>query len=96
MLVVYELVRSVLELVANQIGVGGIAVGALSVGVVGLYYTRELAGVFVLLARYARVASIVGAALLVVIVGGSYLGVLELQDVGTLVESVAQLIGGGH
>jgi len=88
MVVAYELIRGLLEFVANLVGLNGIAIGTTAGALVGLYYVRELSGVFVLLARYARVLSIVGFALLIVLVGGSALGIVEISNFSDLVGMV--------
>ncbi|WP_226023226.1 hypothetical protein [Halomicrobium salinisoli] len=92
-MVIREIVAMLLEWIASFVGLEGIAIGALATAVVGLYYLREMAGVFVLLARYARVLSLILAALLVVLVGGTATGAIELDGIGPIVESIASYLG---
>ena len=92
MAVVYELVKVAFELLASHLGVQGIAIGTLAAIVVGLWYLREVADVFIVLARYARVLSLVGVVVLLLLVGGSVLGVVESGDVRTVVGLFANKI----
>lgn len=85
MIVVYELVKMLAEFLATHLGVEGIAIGGLAAVVVGLWYLREAADVFVVLARYARIGSLIGFALLVVLIAGSVTGYIEIDSGGSLV-----------
>ncbi|MBX0323869.1 hypothetical protein EGH21_12595 [Halomicroarcula sp. F13] len=87
--VVYELVKSLLELLASHVGVEGVAIGGLAAVVVGLWYLREAADAFVVLARYSRVLSLIGFVVLVLAVVGTYSGVV---DVGSAVSAVGQFV----
>lgn len=92
-MILREILSALLELVASLVGVEGVAIGALATATVGLYYLREVAGVFVLLARYARVLSIIGAVLLLVLVGGDAIGALELGGVVSAFGQLAKQLG---
>ncbi|WP_135304123.1 hypothetical protein [Haloarcula amylovorans] len=91
-MVVYELVRGFLELLASYIGIEGIAIGALAAVVVGLYYLREAADLFVILARWARVGSLIGAVVLVLLVVGTASGVVEGDSLGSLARQAIERI----
>lgn len=92
MAVVYELVKMLIEFLATHLGVEGIAIGTLAAVVVGLWYLREVADVFVVLARYARVLSLVGAVVLLLLVGGSALGYIELSGADSIAEQILRLV----
>ncbi|QIO23099.1 hypothetical protein [Haloarcula sp. JP-L23] len=94
--VVYELVRALLELLASHVGVEGVAIGGLAAVVVGLWYLREAADAFVVLARYSRVASLIGFVVLVLAVVGTWGGAVDLASawsaVGQFVKRVAEVL----
>ncbi|WP_226010515.1 hypothetical protein [Halomicrobium salinisoli] len=90
-MMIREIIAAILGWIASFVGLEGIAIGALATAVVGLYYLREMAGVFVLLARYARVLSLILAALLVVLVGGTATGAIDLE--GSALASIAKQLG---
>jgi len=87
--VIREVVAFVLETLTSTVGLNGLAIGALATVVAVLWYVREAADVFVVLARYARFLSVVGAVVLVLFVAGSASGVV---DTGDLVTAVAQFL----
>lgn len=94
-MIIYDLVAAFLESLAGYAGLQGVAIGALAAAVVGLYYLREVADLMVLVARYARVASLIGAAVLLVLVAGQATGYLELgtsELLGAIGETINQVI----
>jgi len=92
-----EVVEFVLEFLASTVGLDGIAIGALATTVAVLWYVREAADLFVLLARYARLLSIIGAVVLVLVVGGTASGVVESGELVTgAVQFVDNLIPSFH
>lgn len=82
-MILRELLAWVLELVASTLGINGLAIGAVATTSVSLYYLREMSGVFVLLARYARMVSILGFGLLIALLAATALGV-DLSSPGTI------------
>ncbi|WP_424001208.1 hypothetical protein ACOZ4I_15745 [Haloarcula salina] len=94
MAVIYELVRGLLELLASHVGFEGIAIGALATVVVGLWYLREAADAFVVLARYSRVASLIGFVVLVLVVLGSVSGTVDLGSAASVIEQTINQFGG--
>lgn len=87
-MVIEELVRGMLEF----IGVKGIAIGVLVPALVGLYYLREVAELFVLLARYARILSIIGVVVLVLYVAGTVSGFVDTGSAASVVGSLVNWI----
>jgi len=90
--VAYELIKTLLELLASTVGLEGVAIGALAAGLVGLYYLREVAGLLVHIARYSRIISVVGLVLLVVFTLGSAAGVVEFGSIGTLINELNEVL----
>lgn len=89
-MVIEELVRAVLEF----IGVKGIAIGALVPVIVGLYYLREVAELFVVLARYARILSLIGVVVLVLYIAGTVTGYVDASSISAAIRSLTGLFGG--
>lgn len=88
-MIIRELIARGLEFVADFLGVHGLAIGVLATALVALYYVREAADAFVLLARWARMLSIIGGIVLALYVAGVVTGVVET---GSLRSLVAQFI----
>lgn len=88
-MLIRELVASVLELLVGLVGIDGVAIGLLATGLVALIYLRHAADAFVLLARYARVASIVGLVVLGLWIAGVATGVLDAGDIGSLINQLS-------
>lgn len=88
-MLIRELIAGVLEFVAEFIGVHGLAIGLLAATVAGLWYLREAADAFVLLARYARVLSLIGFVVLALYVVGVVTGVVDAGTVGGLIAQIA-------
>jgi len=82
--VVYELAKALFGFLGGLVGLEGVVIGILTVGVVGLWYLHELAGVFQVIARYSRTFAVVGAIVLGLVVLGSVSGVVELGEVSIL------------
>ncbi|PSQ06660.1 hypothetical protein BRC92_00380 [Halobacteriales archaeon QS_4_69_31] len=87
-MIIRELIETALELLAEFVGVHGMAIGALAIAVAGLWYLREAADAFVVLARWARVGSIFGALLLALYIAGVATGVVESGAVNSLIEGL--------
>jgi len=86
-----ELVATVLELLVGAVGVDGLAIGLLATTVAVLVYLRHAADLFVVLARYARIASIVGVVVLVLYVVGVATGFVDAADVGSFIKQITGL-----
>jgi len=84
-MVLAELVEWVLRQLTTQFGVNGLAVGALAVAVVGLWYLHEVASVLAFASRYAQTAAVVGAVVLVVLVAGMATGAVDLSADGSVI-----------
>lgn len=93
-MVLFEVVEVVFHFLASQFGINALAIGGLAAATVGLWYLREAADVFVVLARYARVGSLIGAVLLVALVVGTYFGVVDLDSGGSLIGRLLGAAGG--
>ena len=78
-MVVYELIKWALGGLVSLVGIEGVAIGALSLTVVGLWYLREFASVLQLVARYSRTLSVVLLIVLLAVVAGSVTGALEVE-----------------
>ncbi|WP_436931667.1 hypothetical protein [Halosimplex halobium] len=91
-MLIRELVAGALELLVDVVGLNGLAVGALATVVVGLWYLREAADAFVVLARWARVGSLIGFVVLVLFVGGMATGVVDGGSLGSLANQIAEFI----
>lgn len=89
MSVLYELIKAVLEGITEFVGIEGLAIGVLAATTVALWYLREAADLFVIIARYARILSLIGFVLLLVMIGGTTTGVVEFDGVGQLLGSIA-------
>ncbi len=76
---ILELVELVLSWFASRAGINGLAIGSTALATVGLWYLREFANVLSVVAVYARVASVIMAAFLVVLVVGTATGVVDLS-----------------
>lgn len=87
-MVIEALVRAVLEFV----GVKGIAVGVAAPALVGLYYLREAAELFVLFARYARVLSLIGLVVLALYVAGTVSGFVDVSSIGQFINQLAEMV----
>jgi len=94
MMLIRELVAMVLEFITGALGLEGIAIGATAAVTVGLYYLREVADIFVVVARWARMLSIVGFVLLVALTVGTATGALEIGGVGQLISQITEVIKG--
>jgi len=77
--VAYELIKWFLSTLVSLVGIEGVAIGALSLTVVGLWYLREFASVLQLVARYSRTLSVVLLIVLLAVVAGSVTGALEVE-----------------
>ncbi|MBO4248368.1 hypothetical protein IL252_11140 [Halomicrobium sp. IBSBa] len=93
-MVVYELVQWLADLIAPLLGIEGVLVTGLASTAVALYYLRETAGVLVVLARWARIASVIIAILSIVLAAGAHLGIVDLAG-GSLVEQAGNWIAEG-
>ncbi|ELZ23487.1 hypothetical protein C475_14478 [Halosimplex carlsbadense 2-9-1] len=91
-MLIRELIAGALELVFDLVGINGVAIGALALVVAGLWYLREAAGAFVVLARYSRMLSIIGFVVLGLFVAGTATGVVEPGFVGSLANQIAELL----
>lgn len=78
-MVVVELIEMLLHWLAGWAGLNGLAIGTTALVTAGLWYMREAADVLATLAVYARVASAVMFAFLLVLVAGTVTGVIDLS-----------------
>ncbi|WP_415381459.1 hypothetical protein [Halosimplex sp. TS25] len=92
-MLIREIVAGGLNLVVGLVGVDGIAIGLLATVVAALWYLREAADAFVVLARYARVGSLIGFIVLVLYVAGTATGVVNGGDVAQVLK---QFVGLNH
>jgi len=76
-MIVREALAMVLEFLTEMVGLEGLAIGILATAVAVLWYLREAADAFVVLARWARIGSIIGFVVLVLFVAGTVFGVVE-------------------
>jgi hypothetical protein len=76
-MIVREALAMVLEFLTEMVGLEGLAIGILATVVAVLWYLREAADAFVVLARWARIGSIIGFVVLVLFVAGTVFGVVE-------------------
>jgi len=89
--VVYEIVKAVFGFLGGLIGLEGVLIGILTVGVVGLWYLHELAGVFQIIARYSRTFAVVGGIVLGLLVLGSVSGVVDIGGV-LVIEQLSEVL----
>ncbi len=78
-MVIVDFVEFVLHWLAETVGLNGLAIGTTALATVGLWYLREISDVLATLAVYARVASAVMFAFLLVLVVGTATGVIDLS-----------------
>jgi hypothetical protein len=76
-MIVREALAMVLKFLTEMVGLEGLAIGILATVVAVLWYLREAADAFVVLARWARIGSIIGFVVLVLFVAGTVFGVVE-------------------
>lgn len=88
-MLIRELVSGALKLLVGAVGVDGLAIGLLATIVAALVYLRHAADLFVVLARYARIASIVGVVVLLLYIAGVATGVVDAADVGSFLKQFA-------
>ncbi|QLH83214.1 hypothetical protein [Halosimplex pelagicum] len=87
-----ELIAGALDLASQVVGLEGLAIGAVATVVAVLWYLREAADAFVVIARYARVGSLIGFVVLVLLVGGVATGVVDGGSLGSIFEPIAELL----
>lgn len=94
-MVVADLIKSVVQFVADLVGVGGVAVGAIAAITIVLFYGHELADIMFKVSRGLRMAVIVSTALVAVLLAGFWTGVLALDgNVGQLVDAIVSILDG--
>lgn len=93
-MVLAKLLEPVLAWLAEQLGANGLAIGLIATATVALYYLREVSGVFVVIARYARTLSYVGFALLAVLVVGTATGAINLSADGSVIGQLLEQVLG--
>lgn len=91
-MLIRELIAGALDMLFGAVGINGIAIGALALVATGLWYLREAADAFVLVARYSRMLSIIGFVVLGLFVVGTATGVVEPGFLGSVFEPIAELI----
>lgn len=95
-MVIRELIATALEFITGVVGVEGLAIGGLAIATAGLWYLREAADLFVVLARYARVLSLIGFVVLVLYVVGTATGFVDTGSaasvVGSLVNQLTEMV----
>jgi uncharacterized membrane protein YcfT len=87
-----ELIAGALDLLTGLVGINGLAIGAVATVTAGLWYLREAADAFVVLARYARVGSLIGFIVLALLVAGTVTGVVDGGTLGSFAHQIAELI----
>jgi len=85
-LIIREAVAMGLEFLSHLVGLEGLAIGLLATAVAVLWYLREAADAFVVLAKWARIASYIGVVVLVLLVGGMATGAVEPGSIGAVLE----------
>lgn len=92
-MVIYEIVKGALEAGASFLGWRGAPVVALALLAVGLWYSRELSGILIGIARWLRIGGVVVAGLAGLAVVGLATGWLSLDSgiVPALLELLAEL-----
>jgi hypothetical protein len=77
--VVLELLEALVSWLFGTFGIGGVSAGAVALLIGVLWYSREVAGVLIGLARYIKIGSAVGVAIGVALVGGVAVGAISLE-----------------
>jgi hypothetical protein len=90
--VIVELLEGVLSFLFDQFGVGGVSVGAVALLLAGIWYGREAANLFVGVARWLKIASVLLGGLAVLAVVGVATGAVSV-DSGVLGQ-LFELLGG--
>lgn len=94
-MVVAELIESVVGWLGSLVGLGGVAIGAIAVVLIALFYGHELANVLFRISRGLRMAVIVATALVAVLLAALYFDVIALEgSVGQLVDALASILNG--
>lgn|GEM_PF-3656957 len=91
-MLIRELIAGALDLVSGVVGLEGLAIGAVATVVAGLWYLREAADAFVVLARYARVGSLIGFVVLLLLVVGVATGVVDGGSLGSAFKQITELL----
>jgi len=93
-MVLVELVKFLLSWLVGAVGLNGLAVGGLALVLVGLWYLHELSGVFVVLARWSRMAFVAGVVVFIAFVAAVQLGLVDLTADGSVIGSLLSVIEG--
>jgi hypothetical protein len=88
-MIVREALAMVLEFLTEMVGLEGLAIGILATVVAVLWYLREAADAFVVLARWARIGSIIGFVVLVLFVAGTVFGVVEPDSIDAALDQIS-------
>jgi len=88
-MIVREALAMVLEFLTEMVGLEGLAIGILATVVAVLWYLREAADAFVVLARWARIGSIIGFVVLVLFVAGTVFGVVEPGSIDAALDQIS-------
>jgi hypothetical protein len=78
--VIVELLEAALGWLFAQFGVGGVSVGAVALILAGIWYGREAANLFVGVARWLKIGSVLIGGLAALAVAGLATGAISLDN----------------